>query len=913
MRNFWADFQTNRKLNSAIKKCVDSQDPSLLAVFISNNPSLIGKVIETANHKMTSDPWTSFWICLSLVKQDNNAAIDILKRISESDFSAWKRIRSEHQKMIFGYISKKQQIELFLKYSEKFDTPSSPPIEQITYEHFKQWFTEQLSNPKRIAYLRLSLITFLERAAFDKLSDTELKAGYDKVYFAGLELWNQSLEEESLEILRLLAAMAPNLFDSNTLETLAVSLMDLITPDTPEFFIPGNEELTRLLSKHVENDLIIPAIRPSVARTADILRMFPSSQWVDNLKTAWINISKYIRAACRKSESKQIPPALAMAGNALAIALGACYAKSIESVDIDSKDEQVDDFMRQLDNEIKQRNSLVDRFEILRKEYVTASANYSNKETEIENKIKKIKVEIRELEQKIEELHNQIEHCLSPAEHLLNTLLNGQDYPVVIQQAAACGLKHILDQCILTPQSARKIREALRMAVFKDDWNDDKLKSAIDDRLPRDIYLTDRVFEIASKYLTDPNQMNLINVLSTLGDKDDFRTEITNLLDDILSRINEDFAERMVFVFPNASTLEVEINLRDGLNWMLDLVEQTKDADLKRRLTQNLGWTVALMRKYLPQMNIFLERYPLRLMCLDHHKKILGKYNYERCDLIYWTRYQPPCWKPGMTPEEAGRVNDRYLSVDNRSTPNSMGIYYRLFEHPVLSLPVIYHEFLHFGGPAGNPSRAISNESEVWMREILFMQHLIASLSPIDGEAIQEYENEIIKMINSLGLPGLGMQIQYDFSNSQFISPFCDMIERIYGTSLTDEEAAQKIEDVVNRENRNIQLTNRTDERKLNWHPDIEWPLLNSDQTQGITTQYKAIQKQAMTSYHRLDWNRYKELLNDQACRYHLTKWKEYQNRQLATRAFDRQWIWKDTDTDNIIKSIVDRFSVNYI
>lgn len=60
---------------------------------------------------------------------------------------------------------------------------------------------------------------------------------------------------------------------------------------------------------------------------------------------------------------------------------------------------------------------------------------------------------------------------------------------------------------------------------------------------------------------------------------------------------------------------------------------------------------------------------------------------------------------------EAGRVHRRHLLLDDRSSPNSMGLCCRLLRHPVAALPAIYHEYPHYSGPDGDPDHRIENEA----------------------------------------------------------------------------------------------------------------------------------------------------------------------------------------------------------
>jgi hypothetical protein len=297
-------------------------------------------------------------------------------------------------------------------------------------------------------------------------------------------------------------------------------------------------------------------------------------------------------------------------------------------------------------------------------------------------------------------------------------------------------------------------------------------------------------------------------------------------------------------------------------------------------------------------------------MELDHHRRILGKYIHEKCALTLWTRYTPPRWEPGMLPGDAGEVKRRYLSVEDRTVPNAIGIYYRLFEHPALALPVVYHEFLHFGGVGGDMGDAIECEAEVWMREIMFMQFLIARIAPENENEIPAYEKRIADLVERLKLRGIGIQTQYDLSDPAFLPSFCDMIERIYGRPKSEEDALLEVEEQIERANMDIEKQNRHSETKRNWHPEIAWPPLGSEQTAGLTEKYRSILTKSKTVCHRMDAERYTEVVEEPESRVYLAEWEKYKNRQSSMKVFDERWGSFNRISPETVAAVVDRFGV---
>jgi len=193
---------------------------------------------------------------------------------------------------------------------------------------------------------------------------------------------------------------------------------------------------------------------------------------------------------------------------------------------------------------------------------------------------------------------------------------------------------------------------------------------------------------------------------------------------------SDEFKERIVRVTGAHRTAEVVDALRAGLAWMVSFHENlTIDEawDAVDRRFGRLAEIVDELRRVVPGLLAFLEVYPLRLMTLDDHQQLLGKFLRAPAAIGRWTRYTPPRWLRGMARGEAGPVESRFLAIEDRSVPNAMGIYYRLFEHPLLRAagPLSRVPPL-MAGPTVT-RQGIPNESEVLVREILFARACLAA------------------------------------------------------------------------------------------------------------------------------------------------------------------------------------------
>ena len=100
MSSFWKRIRTGWKLKSAIGKTVDEREPGHLSLFLAQNEAFLPRVVQDALGKAACTPWESLWICLSLVRLNEDSVVAILTEILESEFAGWKRIEREHVREI---------------------------------------------------------------------------------------------------------------------------------------------------------------------------------------------------------------------------------------------------------------------------------------------------------------------------------------------------------------------------------------------------------------------------------------------------------------------------------------------------------------------------------------------------------------------------------------------------------------------------------------------------------------------------------------------------------------------------------------------------------------------------------------------------------------------------------------------
>lgn len=560
-------------------------------------------------------------------------------------------------------------------------------------------------------------------------------------------------------------------------------------------------------------------------RAATLLKQNPSAQWVPALKETWQQIESRVRINPEEATEESLVSALDAAANTVAAALGACCAC----------DKQYRNFKadRELIGEksaaIERYNRLIAEHNRLVSEYKVRSTGRTRRD-QIEKRLEKLREEIEEQQSGLEWLDED----LSAGYLLLQTLCSEQLYPVTVRQGAACGLHLLCAKGHLESETKAEIVDAIRQAV---------------------------------------------------GAKE-----------------GRGFCERRVCLLPGFSALDLCHTLTEGLRWMTDLLEgeyaspvfsddgegaappparmsgvSQSPLDIARRYPQ-LRSLVSLLCKLTPKALDFLERHPLRLMPLSHHKQVLGQYTENGCSFSLWTRYTPP--------KGSGPVHKRYLAVEDRSTPNSMGIYYELFRHPALALPVIYHESLHYGGPAGDPRQGIENETEVLLREIIFARYLITSLAPDDDEDIPAFEESLVEVIEEAGLWSLRWQLGYDLWDDAVLFHINREVISLYGDTISDESAEERFALLIESSNRGIELENRL----LKWEKDVTWPLLRSAPTRDLTRRYGEILKRQWKRNHFVSPEQRDRILSEPPCPEHVRAWNEYAGRRHALKILIPPW-----------------------
>jgi hypothetical protein len=631
----------------------------------------------------------------------------------------------------------------------------------------------------------------------------------------------------------------------------------------------------------------------ALVRAANLLRRYPHTDWVIPLKTAWVNIDQQLHAQ-HESESKENTVAVIRAmrerntptlhaAASVAVALGVAAGCDADYTALEEPPPE----SQELEQLIGRRNGLVDEHAALRMEYHKPGLGGSRRK-EIEERIRQIQVQIRRMDASIEQLRKRLRAGMSAGRLLLLVLQDEQSYPASVRQAAAWGLFKLCERGHLDKDSRSRIQSMIDRATF--DRDEDALVDAIRD-LHMQADVESFVVAEAQRYLELPSWPRFTAALDTLRLDPDLYERILSLIGAFAAQPSHQFQERVVQFSAGQGFLEMEHAVLDSMVWMLDLVEKGEDDrdDSEQDQGQDDSGDYSAIRdilrltcEHVPGALAFLGEYPLRLMTSKQHAQIMGKYSRTKAGITHWTRYTPPLWKPGAPPDQIGTVIKRYIEMDDRSAPNAMGISFRLFAHPVLAVPVIFHEFMHYGGPTGDPGLGIEGECEVHLREAIFTLGMIAKLAPRRDEDIPAYERKLAAQIKRCGLPASFFERLVHLSDRSGVMYLNQEIEDSYGPGMSEEAARAQIERIIGRQNIEIQLMNAVNEMKLAWQPEIEWPYMNTEQTRAVSDSYYKVLFRSLTTSQLLSPEEYAVVLEDPALAQFREDWDAYLRRRAG-------------------------------
>lgn len=497
------------------------------------------------------------------------------------------------------------------------------------------------------------------------------------------------------------------------------------------------------------------------------LSILPSVKALPTLKALFVELEnekhKQTDEEAVSSQENYFPD---MAAATLLRAMGFCAARDASYLNFDKDQEilkEVDIIqgsMKSLQKEAREfydaRKKIIDRH--LAQQLHPNALMY---DPEFQNTEQELRAVIGELNALKAERDQAILH-LSAGNFLTRAAYNERDYSAYVRQHAAVGLSQLLNHSFLEEAARKEIAETLRALR----------KTAEESR--------------AEEGRGVPE------------------TEAASMEEHAKPRLPDEDGD------PRFSTYELRLmpGTKTGeLNYLLhDALLQVAEDEQPLPPMDHLLETVKEICRCLPEAIRFLEKYPLKLMPFALRSR-LAYYRETGYGLQLWTRYIPPRDVPG-------NVQFRYLEVLDYSQPNSMGMVYQLLFHPLLSVPVLYHEYQHYLGR--------KNEAEVWLREHYFLRRRIIERAPGHAQELAAYFNFVTSLfLSNRDFLTLSM-LKTDFRDPGSLDCLNRVITLHYGPQMGQTAARQYAGKVIDRENFMLNLTNFT----LNWDPQKRFPLL---------------------------------------------------------------------------------------
>ena len=563
---------------------------------------------------------------------------------------------------------------------------------------------------------------------------------------------------------------------------------------------------------------------PALAFAAAIMRRKPTAAMQSALGLAWLRIVEGARVKL-DDPTRSIPANLCLAADEVAVALGACIACDPEYHGFEADEELFQPVKRLRGEEqplLDKRNELLNRRKELldtRKEIEGEHVHQFFPEA-LRNLPEARPIELRSLDEKVFD-------CEAKLDELLRRIKEAQDV-----SRANCSPGYLL---LDTLRDLHGIAIPVRQAAARG----------------LDVLQLDGNLNTAALQTVQ-------NAISTAIDAQGPR-----------------FRERWIHAPVQSSRSEILEKIEEGLNWM-DRIGAASAAsapctpdsrpDSCGASGMPLRDLVGTMCEWVPNAVKFLERYPLRIM-IPNDTGILGDYVMTGATIQQWTSSTPPL--------NSGRVVRRFLELDDRSLPNSMGIDYRLFQHPVLLLPTLYHEYLHHAGVPENDNRPIPNEAEVRIRESLFSRGLVAALAPEDDRDLPAYERSILHAIREIDVGWL-LFLLADFAKPHILELLNRTIYEAYGGGFGRQRAEKEADRRIEEKNAQIKSANEG----LTWDPWIRWPFFESKDTEQITADYREILVRSASQVNTVDESALESILEEESSRLFCRQWRKYCQRE---------------------------------
>ena len=806
-----------------------------IARLVASDPALVPAIAEVALASAAARPADALMVCAGIAPLDDDLTIRLLNAVLTGPATI-HHLDGDDLRSTGGVVARIGDSVLASRfYAALSEQQLTTVMPSFASGAFDAWW--EAWDPHQVVAHRV-VQRPSDAADVVAVSASPDVAALERCVRVGSDLWLRGVRGGALQLLVAATSVRPELVPEALLAAVATDLPNRI-PEVGPVEVRVGETVIAVKDRSPN------PIPSDVWRVATLLALRPAARFVPPLTSTWLALDQLLRAVRREDdlEGARPPDALVLAATAVARALGAAVAclPSPYRPQKAPRPERLEQLRRGLESAIKHHNGLVDA---LRRDQGLVGLS----EDALRSGFKRI----RTLEQAFDAEWWKVRSQVPPAELLIEVLRDDQLYPPEVRQGAAHGLALIADSRGVKADHRQLLRAHLLAAVSSQLPTRDDLEPAIAERWGSGSW-AGAVADEAEAYASHWDRARLEARLGMLAGPGSppvsvIADNVTALVDDASAFGENEFSERVVRIAPDATLAELAHAIVDGLAWV--------------KLVLDPGWAVPAPETVREAMLVvgndfagligFLSQYPLRLMNLRRHLYALGVYKATGARLEYWTRYTPPRWTPQCEPGAAGPVQSRYVRIDDRSVPNAIGVYYGLFNHVALVVPVLYHEFLHYGGPTGDPAAGIATECEVFLREMLYQRHLVATMARRTGAAPGAVELGLLDAARACGAPMLAYQLLLDLEDPANWADLNQSILDSYGCPKWGDEARQHVEGEVAKWRLETMMANATSEARLNWHPEIMWPDLDSPDGWKIGVELRRILESRCSVDHSL-------------------------------------------------------------
>jgi len=513
-------FRLWNRARAAINQVVREKDPAAIERLLRQFPAESGNIARRARSMADVYPLPALLLAVALARCAAPETVDLLRWLAGREFG-WDRLAQGALHDLRRALVDRGETDLLDAVRRRLDDHQLAwVLPDVGAEDFLEEL-ERLQGGQALGVAVQLIVDFVADVTLRGRPAGDGLDGLDNAADAALLWWERGHLEDALQLWTVLAIAEPRQIETDCLRLVADALPAWIPLPEPVSFegLPAGGQI------------VVP-VPPRVVRAADLLADFPSVDWIEPLRRAWLAADDLVRRVERRNQAVE---------------------KHNELIAQHHKGKDVIDAIRKQQDEIgRQDDGIAQARAALREE-------------------------------------------LTPAALLLHTVSDAQAYPLEVRQGAAWGLHRIVADGALEAEAGERVSRTLRAALRGQELDESALRGRITAVLPDGDGRVRDLLVAAERYAADHDAERLAVTVGRLAPEGPaFAKEIRDGVDSSLqSQTRGELGERVLRVLPGASLPELLGVLRRGLCWMAELVEGRAGGE--PALAENLPWIAALI------------------------------------------------------------------------------------------------------------------------------------------------------------------------------------------------------------------------------------------------------------------------------------------------------------------------------